>query len=273
MKTKHAALFFCLILAACTGDVPPEQLPAREMQITTGQTISIRIDEGEILVQGGGDDGSVTIGGQLFLPEETTYSATSEVDQIQITSEHEGFRSSVAPIRMNVTVPNNVRIKIESDFASITVRDYEGELETASVAGDILIENSQGTITARSNRGDVTVRNSAGNISVVGNYGLLTLDGSKGDIGVSTIMGTITFNGLIHADDDVRLETDHGPVDVNLEADSALTLSARSTSGDLACMLPGIDSSTRWCEGQFGAGGGALQIRTVSGAVWIRLIP
>jgi DUF4097 and DUF4098 domain-containing protein YvlB len=86
-------------------------------------------------------------------------------------------------------------------------------------------------------------------------------------------MGTINFTGLIHAGDNVRLETDHGPVDVNLEADSTLTLAAQSTSGDMACMVSGVNSSTRWCNGQFGTGDGALQIRTVSGAVWIRTTP
>lgn len=221
----------------------------------------------------GGEEGHVSVAGQTLSPDQTEYNVTTVNDQIQYVIKYTGKRSSNPPIHLEIGIPNNVALTIKTDSASIIVRDYTGEVEAASVSGDILIEDVQGMVTARSNRGGVTAKNSAGIISVVGNYGLLTFDGVNGDIGVSTIMGTINFTGLIHAGDNVRLETDHGPVDVTLEADSTLTLSAQSTSGDMACMLSGINSSTRWCDGKFGAGDGALQIRTVSGAVWIRIMP
>lgn len=221
----------------------------------------------------GGEEGHVTVAGQTLSPDQTEYNVTTVNDQIQYVFNYTGKRSSDPPVHLEIGIPNNVALTIETDSASIIVRDYTGEVEAASVSGDILIEDVQGMVTARSNRGDVTVKNNAGTISIVGNYGVLTLDGIKGDIGVSTIMGTIIFYGLIHAGDKVHLETDHGPVEAYLDAESSLTLAAQSTSGDMACMLAGINSSTRWCDGKFGAGDGALQIRTVSGAVWIRIMP
>ena len=108
---------------------------------------------------------------------------------------------------------------------------------------------------------------------MVGNYGLLALENARGNIGVSTIMGTIVFDGLIQADDILRLETDHGPISVNLNRSSDLTLKVRSTSGDVACMLPDVISSARTCEGTVNSGGGVLNIRTVSGTVTVQSIP
>ena len=269
---KIIALLLCLLLSACASGDSPVQLPVQSAPIHEGQSVLIHLNAGDLTVRGG-EEGQVSVAGQTLSPDQTEYSVATVNDQIQIVVNYTGRRSSGPPVHLEISVPNNAALTIETNSASIAVRDYSGELEAASVSGDVLIEDAQGGITARSNRGDVTVKNSAGIISVVGNYGLLTLDGVNGDIGVSTIMGTINFTGLIHAGDNVRLETDHGPVDVNLEADSTLTLNAQSTSGDMACMLPDINSSTRWCDGQVGTGEGALQIRTVSGAVWIRTMP
>lgn len=272
MNTQKIAILFCLFLSACTTRRVPVQLAPQVVQITEGQSIIIRLNEGEIIVVGSESE-QLLVEGQTLFPNQTDYKVDSSKDQIQIIANYTGGRPSNVPIRLEVHVPNNVKLKVETEFASITVRDYEGELEVASISGDILVENVDGIVVARSNRGDVKVLHSTGKISVVGNYGLLILESVNGDIGVSTIMGTITFNGLIDTGDTVRLETDHGPVAVNLSPDSALSLQVRSNSGDVTCILPDITSSIRTCNGEVNSSGGTLTIRTVSGAVTMRLIP
>ncbi|HLO16026.1 MAG TPA: DUF4097 family beta strand repeat-containing protein [Anaerolineales bacterium] len=272
MNTKIIALFLCLSLSACIVENSPVQLPSQVIQVTDGQSILIRLNEGELTVLGG-ENKQVRVDGQTLFPEKTNYNVTTVNDQIQIVTNYTGNRLSNPSIHLEVSVPNGAKLKIETEFASIVVRGYQGDLEASSVSGDILIEDVNGTIVARSNRGNIKVQDSLGKISVVGNYGLLTTANTRGDIGVSTIMGTITFNGSILADDDVRLETDHGPVVVNLSPDSSLNLQARSTSGDVACMLPNISTTLRTCNGSLNSGDGALNIRTVSGAVTLQLIP
>lgn len=237
-----------------------------------GQTIFIQLSEGEISVHGG-ENGQVRVGGQARFPDRTQYTVATVKDQIQIISDYTRSRLADPAIHLNVSIPSHVKLKIETDSASITVSNYEGEVEAASVSGDILITGVNGQVVVRSNRGDVKVQDSTGRTSAVGNYGLLTVENTHGDIGVSTIMGTITFNGLIHTGDDVRLETDHGPVVVNLNTDSSLHLQAKSTSGDVACMLPNISTSLRTCDGTLHSGEGSLAIRTVSGAVTLQRMP
>ena len=272
MNIKTVVFFLCLSLCACAVENSPVQLPSQVLQVAEGQSVLIRLNEGEVTVLGG-ENGQVRVDGQILFPNRTEYNVTSADHQTQILADYAGGRSSGIPVRLEVHVPSHVELKIETEFASVLVRDYEGELEAASVSGDIMVEDVRGIIAARSNRGDVNVRESTGKISVVGNYGLLTVEDVQGDIGVSTIMGTIEFNGLIHAGDTVRLETDHGPVAVNLSPASAFSLRVRSNSGDVACVLPGVSSSIRTCDGELSSGGGALTIRTVSGPVTLQWIP
>jgi DUF4097 and DUF4098 domain-containing protein YvlB len=269
---KIIAILLCLLLSACAAENPPVPLPVHNTQIVEGQSVLIRLNEGSVTVRGG-EDGQVRVAGKTLSPDQTEYNITTVKDQIQIVADYTGKRSSVPPVHLEVSIPNNITLTIETDSASIVVREYTGELEAAAVSGDILVEDVHGYITLRSNRGDVMAQDSVGRISIVGNYGLLSLDNAHGDIGVSTIMGKVVFSGSILMDDDVRLETDHGAVSVHLGADSALDLQVRSTSGDVTCLVPGMTSTTRTCDGTMNTGGGGLSIRTVSGAVTLQLIP
>ena len=156
-------------------------------------------------------------------------------------------------------VPKGMQVKVETDSASVLASNYQGDLEVDSTSGKITIEQIIGRITLWSNRGDIIVRKSSGNINVAGNYGALNVQNVHGETAVSTIMGNVVFDGLIQAGDIVRLETDHGPVSVNLNQDSDLSLQVRSISGDVACMVPDISSTTRSCTGEIGAGDGNVE--------------
>ncbi len=269
---KIAAFLLCAMLSACTAENPAVQLPVHNVEIAEGHFVSIRLNEGRVTVRGG-EDGQVRVDGKTLSPDQTEYNITTVKNQTLIVANYMGKRSSDPPVHLEVSVPNHISLTIETDSAFIVVREYAGELVAASVSGDILVEDVNGSITLRSNRGDVTAQDSVGKISMVGNYGLLALDNAHGDVGVSTIMGKVVFSGSIVMGDDVRLETDHGAVSVNLSADSALGIQVRSTTGDVVCLIPNTTSTTRTCDGMMNAGGGGLSIRTVSGAVTLQLIP
>lgn len=272
MNARIIVILLCLSLSACGVENPPVQLPIHTAQVVQGQSVRIQLNEGVVTVRGG-EDGQVRVEGQTLSLDQTEYTVTTVEDQIRVVAKYKEGRSASPPVHLEVSVPNNVTLAIETDAASIAVREYTGELEAASTSGDISLEGVHGNITVRSNRGDITVQDTTGAVSMVGNYGLLTLENAAGDIGVSTIMGNVMFRGSILMDDDVRLETDHGAVSVHLNADSALGIQVRSASGDVACMIPGMTSTTRTCDGEINSGGGALNIRTVSGAVTLQLIP
>lgn len=275
MNRKICLNFFILacFLSAC-GPSPVQyaELESRVVDVADLQSILIRVDQGEVTVLES-EDGHVEVGGQVLFVDDLEYQIDAAEEQviIKVFAHQAGFSS--LPLRLFVHIPKQLQVKVETDSASVSVRDYQGDMEVASTSGNVTIERVIGKITVRSNRGNITVRESSGDVSVVGNYGALIIQNVSGETAASTIMGNVVFGGLIQVGDVVRLETDHGSVSVNLSQDSALDIQVRSASGDVACMLPGMTSTTRTCEGEIGSGGGILSVRTVSGAVTLQSIP
>lgn len=265
-------LFVCFIPACMPASAKYTELEFGVLDVEDSQSILIQVDHGEVIVLGT-EGQQAQVKGQVLFANELEYQVRSTEKQISIRAftHRKGF--SDVPLRLEVRVPKQIQVKIETDSASVSVQDYKGVLEVDSTSGIITIKRMAGKITLYSNRGNITVRESSGNISIVGNYGALNVQNIYGETAVSTIMGNVVFNGLIQTGDTVRLETDHGSVSVNLSPDSALSLRVRSTSGDVACVLPDINSSTRTCDGEIRSGGGILSIRTVSGAVTLQMIP
>jgi DUF4097 and DUF4098 domain-containing protein YvlB len=261
------------LIPACTP-APAQyiELDSRVVETIGAQSILIQVDYGEVTILKSESD-RVEIEGQVLFADELEYQVNSTEEQITIRLFAHRDSPSRIPLQVSIHVPGQMQVKVETDKASVLVQEYQGDVEIDSISGNITVEQMTGAMTLHSNRGNITVRESLGNVSVAGNYGLLTLENTNGNIGVSTIMGAITFNGSIRNGDTVRLETDHGAVSVHLSADSALTLHVRSTSGDVACMLPNMTSTTRTCDGEINSGGGSLAIRTVSGAVTVQSLP
>jgi len=268
-------LLALILLAALVSACAPEKytaLESRVIDVVGSQSILIQVDYGEVKILGS-DDSKVTIEGQVLFAEKLEYEVNTTQNQIVIKVFAHRDDLSSPPLRLFVHVPKQLQVKVETDKASVLVQGYQGDLEVDSTSGNVTVEQMTGVLTLHSNRGNISVRDSSGEIGIVGNYGALTMQNTSGETSASTIMGNILFDGLIQAGDKVRLEADHGSVSVNLSADSALGIQVRSTSGDVTCILPGISSTTRTCDGVMNPGGGSLSIRTVSGAVTLQLIP
>jgi DUF4097 and DUF4098 domain-containing protein YvlB len=236
------------------------------------QSLLLQVDYGEVHLFESMDQ-QIHVDGQTLFADELEYTVDSTDSQISIRIFAHHNRSASTPLRVDVLLPSGLQVQVETQDASVQAQGFQSDLEITSTSGDITLEKMTGELTLRSNRGNIAVQESSGVVSVVGNYGTLTAQNVRGDVGISTIMGNIVFGGSIQRDDTVRVETDHGSVSVNLSADSDLRLQVRSTSGDVACMLPDVVSSTRTCEGQVALGNGSLSIRTVSGAVTLQMTP
>jgi DUF4097 and DUF4098 domain-containing protein YvlB len=262
----------CFVSACLPAPKQYTELGSYVFDSVETQSVLVEVDHGEVIVLGSDDD-QVKIGGQTLFAEEIEYQVSSTENQILIKTHINRSDLPNASLQVRVNIPNGMLVKVKTESASVFVSDYQGNLEVASTSGNIIVENVLGKITLQSNRGNITVRESSGDVAVVGNYGLLNTEDVRGNIALSTIMGNVMFNGLIQTGDIVRLETDHGPVVVNLSKYSALGIQVRSTSGDVVCMVPEINSSTRTCDGEYQSNGGMLSVRTVSGTVTMQLIP
>jgi DUF4097 and DUF4098 domain-containing protein YvlB len=102
---------------------------------------------------------------------------------------------------------------------------------------------------------------------VLGEHGKLTIENPHGLLTSSTIMGTIQFGGIPADIDRINLESDHGAISVELGGESNLTYLAQSASGDVNCLVPGVQLLSRGCSGTHNSGKAQLKIRTVSGKI------
>ena len=272
-RRSRLLLLIMFLVSACapaTGQYT--ELKPRVVDPGNASLFILQVDNGEVTLSTS-ESGFLELDSQVLFPDKLEYQVNTTEEQITVIIFSYDNNSKTPPLRLVVRVPPQLQASIETDRASVTIRNYQGELEAASTSGNITAERIAGIFILRSNRGNITLRESAGKVNAVGNYGALTFQDTSGETSASTIMGNVLYEGLIQADDTVRLETDHGSVSVKLSADSALTLQVRSATGDVACMLPGIDSTTRTCDGTIASGGGSLSVRTVSGAVTLQLLP
>ena len=273
---KWSFTLMLILLATVSSCVATSQsytdLEPRVIDPVGLQSLLLQSDYGEVQLLESMDQ-QIHIEGQTLFADNLEYTVDSTDSQISIRIFSRHNRSSSTPLLVNILLPPQLQVRVETQDASIRAQGFQGDLEITSTSGNITLEEMTGKLTLHSNRGNIIVQESSGILSVVGNYGTLTAQNVRGDVGISTIMGNIVFGGSIQGNDTVRLETDHGSVSVALSADSDLTLQVRSTSGDVVCLLPEAVSSTRTCDGEINSGTGSLTIRTVSGAVTLQTTP
>jgi len=101
------------LLSACAAEKPYVQLPVYNTQTAEGQSVLIRINEGSLTVRGS-EDGQVRVNGKTLSPEQTEYAVTTEKDQIQIVANYMGRRSSNPLVHLEVSIPNNIALTIET---------------------------------------------------------------------------------------------------------------------------------------------------------------
>lgn len=255
-----------LLLAACTAQEGTRPLEPLSIPLAAGTAVVVEIDSGTLLVTQG-EAGQVELASEQPVPERTEVTTASEADGLHIRIQGQGD----APLILHVPAGTNLRV--ETYDAQVNLLDLNATLRVDSAAGDILAENVSGSFLLISNRGDVTVRSARGELRVLGNYGLLSLQDVAGLVRASTIMGTIQYTGLVAAEDQIHLETDHGPVVLRLDLNSDATVQVTTTSGVTDCVVPGLAPAGAGCTGQLGNGSGLLEVRTVSGSVDLQRIP
>ncbi|MGZ6347605.1 MAG: DUF4097 family beta strand repeat-containing protein [Anaerolineales bacterium] len=271
-----AAMLLCVFLAACNPDLPrTTALLPEDFSLSEGQSITIDVNSGTLNITQG-ENGHVKISGTISNSQVVDYKTTLEADGLHLVAKYRGnsfFQPEVPPIRINLSVPTRILIKVSTFDANVDIQDYSGEVNITSVAGDVLVKNVSGLLTLMSNRGNVIVEKSSGELHILGNYGLLSLLDPRGTISASTIMGTIKFNGKIGTGDDLNFETDHGPVEIQLAQDSDAIVQVDTTSGVVTCSIPGIFYKGQRCAGTLHGGQGKLKVRTVSGNVSLQPLP
>mgnify|MGYP000851670573 FL=1 len=173
--------------------------------------------------------------------------------------------------RFQIEIPNETAVTLSTFDARITLTGEGLAVNIRSVSSSVQLNHFKGNAAIVNNRGPVTVENSTGQIEAIGNYGLIQFLQSHGKLVGSTIMGNIRVDSNLDEVIDLKLETDHGDVEIKLSNPNDLNVMLNSASGDVVCDHPALDSSTRYCRGTIGNAASRIQVRTVSGRIGLTL--
>ncbi len=275
-NTLAIGLLACLLLQACTSaSAPTFELGSQSLPLSSGQALFVNVDNGALDIAGT-SSGTLEVSGHGPSADKNVFSVTPRPDGLHVAwkTPRRPFWQPAAPaFDVDLRVPKGTSIVINGFNLAITVDGFDGTVTITTVSGQISVANSRGDFKISSNRGNVTIESSSGQLHVAGNYGVLSLLHSHGELSAATIMGTVRFAGLIAAGDSVSLETDHGPVEVEIADASDVTVQASTTSGVVTCTVPGLHYTGQGCGGSLQAGQGQLKLRTVSGSATLAPLP
>jgi hypothetical protein len=258
-----------VLLGGCAPPTDPLMAQNHTFPIEVGEIVRFTMPEGRVHFIGKAD-GAVEISGKAA--GQLTW---KELDTgVEITVEGQGKKGGQADAGLEIKIPEGVHLDVSTYEADILLENINGQVKAVSVAGEIIASQLSGDIFLKSGRGNVRAVDCEGQIRVLGEHGILRMTDLHGQIASATIMGTINFTGSIGDGDEVFLETDHGPVLVTVIAPVNMQVKAWTASGEVACMIAGLEQTIDGCVGRVGDGApGKLTVKTVSGKIWMETAP
>lgn len=192
-----------------------------------------------------------------------------------------------------IQLPRRARVWVKAASARITVQDVRGELDLASVSGDIHVSGAPRVITAESMDGAIDVQADAavarvktadGSISIRGRVGDLTASSVSGVVlvwasrsllsgRIETVNGRVTFEGPVAQEGSLDIQTHEAPVTLALPGNQGATLDIAAFSGKVMNGFP--DARRSATAGQpvrytLGSGGAHISVRSLKGGVSVR---
>ena len=195
--------------------------------------------------------------------------------------------------QLEIQVPRRARVWVKAAAARITVEGVTGELDLASVSGDIQVSGAPRVVTAESMDGTVDVQGDAAITRAKTADGPIRLSGPGGDLTVSSVSGAIqlrasrdvisariesvtgrvTFEGPVSEEGNLDIQTHEAPITLALPGNQGATLDIAAFSGKVVNGFP--DARRATAAGQpvrytLRGGGAHITVRSLKGGVTIR---
>ena len=241
----------------------PQQIE-REIPLAGVGSLAVDLERGHLVITGMDRENLKIVSSATNQPSRTLSTDQNELKLV--------FETSTRDQVIQLFLPDDLALSVETFSAQIEIFRFTGSLEIHSAAGDIRCQEGRGDVLLRSGRGDVRVVGGEGALTVLGQHGIINVDQFIGSASLSTIMGKIDYHAPVVTSGPVHLETDHGAVDVVIPDTSSYRVEAASTSGVLQCVGSQLESTLSGCEGSYSSGEFPLQVRTVSGRIYIQEI-
>jgi hypothetical protein len=197
---------------------------------------------------------------------------------------------------LELDLPRNVRLVVNTASADVDLRDLRGDVEVKTMSGDLVADNLSGRLRVETLSGDIDVVGTllqlrattmSGDLRVRGVRGEVELKTTSGEMRVSgdritrftgeSISGDLIIEGGLADDARVQLATHSADISVRLPAGARGTFDLSTISGELdgggpLTLLPGdvSGSRSRRATRHYEIGGGGplrLDLSTSSGDV------
>ena len=227
-------------------------------------------------------------------------------DSIRVGKGLSGFRD--VSIDYTIQVPNSTEVNVSVASGGVNISNLHGPVKVDSASGSIRVTNVDGSVRINSASGSTTASNLGDDLHVSSASGSVSANSVKGELDVHALSGSIdvakpgsrvqaqTASGTINvsgAANDVKaasasglisvqgnpsgtsywnLKTASGAVDITVPSSSAFYLNADAVSGDIRTSIPVVveEQGRHSIRARAGAGGGRVEIHTISGAINVK---
>jgi DUF4097 and DUF4098 domain-containing protein YvlB len=218
------------------------------------------------------------------------------VSSSRITIEAEGYRGRSGDAGYEITVPEGVRVIINSMNGSIAVRGVKGEVELNTNNGDLEVTDAVGRVELATLSGDVTGTRIRGVVDATSLNGTVVLNDVQGakiaaestsgsvelvnvvspDVDASTVSGTVDFTGPLDPKGRYSFTSHSGTVNLSIPASTSARFSIETFNGEVDSDFPYTLQPNRdrrngqRLEFNVGAGEARVTAESFSGGIIIR---
>lgn len=200
------------------------------LPLSRNGAVEIRLHAGEIIVTG-------------WSRNEVKVRGTSERGQIRVeaTPSHieigtRTFRGRLGETRVEVSVPEGTRLTVSGNSTDVSVRGVKGEVDVATMSGDLVIDNASSRVGFESVSGDVQISRVQGALRGEAISGEVDVTDVTGEVEVETVSGNLTLHNV--RSKYVRAESVSGSVEFDGGTEAGGRYDFASHSGDVRLLLP-----------------------------------
>ncbi|MBS1841158.1 MAG: DUF4097 family beta strand repeat protein [Acidobacteria bacterium] len=175
-------------------------------------------------------------------------------------------------LRLEVNMPKNADLTVESGDGSVETQAVMGSLDIHTGDGHIKVEGAKGQIKLRTGDGSIEGRDLDGQIDADSGDGHITLDGRFDSLNIRTGDGSITAHAQPGSKvvESWSIHTGDGSVDLALPGDLNANIDAQTNDGRISLGIPvmveGMFSNSQ-IRGKMNSGGQSVKIHTGDGSI------
>ncbi|MFN8580937.1 MAG: DUF4097 family beta strand repeat-containing protein [Gemmatimonadaceae bacterium] len=213
----------------------------------------------------------------------------------RLTIETESVRGRIGDTRIDVSIPQGVRVILRSTSGDLTSRDTRGPVETNTTSGDIIVDKAVGRVTAEDVSGDIQIGDVEGDVEANSVSGEVQLEHARGavrvettsgeitlsdirstDVYASSVSGEVSFSGSVEGNGRYEFHSHSGEVSLELPRSVSARFSIETYTGDIdsdfpMTLQPGERTNRRPRRFEFSVGSGEAHVIAESFSGGVRL--